>query len=134
MTTPTIPNILRAAAALVADGWTQASYARDEHGGGVSSGDASACCFCALGAIRRATQDLLPLADPVAIATRTDTRCVSAADYSAAVDSATRALFRVLPLAYRAGATLPAAAVTSWNDARGRTAADVLAALEAAAG
>ncbi len=117
---PTVPDVLRAAAALVADGWTQERFSRDAWGDSVSPTCEDARCFCALGAIHRAVFDL------------TEGRTLPGMER--VKRAAIAALFGVLPVRYRAGEDLPAVGVTRWNDEPGRKPADVLAALEAAAG
>lgn len=57
MNTQEIATKLREAAALVDKGWTQGTNARDAERNPVASTDKRAVCFCAFGALRRATDD-----------------------------------------------------------------------------
>jgi hypothetical protein len=99
-----VAEILTTAADLVAHGWTQAAYARDEFDLAVIYADDAATCFCASGAIFRACYDLR-LPDPQLRVMAV--QCVE-----------DRLQGRHLP---------------AWNDAEGRTQGEVVAALHAAA-
>ena len=51
-------DILRHARGLIEQGWTQGAFARDADGHGVNHRNSRAVCFCGVGAIRRAADDL----------------------------------------------------------------------------
>lgn len=53
-----VNNLLAHAQALISDGWTQDTLARNRHGKMVSVSATGACRFCMLGALDRARIDL----------------------------------------------------------------------------
>lgn len=90
-------TIDRAAGLLEAKGWTQGAFARDRDGRPVSTGAENAACFCAAGAIIRA---------------------------STSISQEIRAIEEVFK---------PCRRLTVWNDAPGRTQAEVVDKLREAA-
>lgn len=100
----TTVDILREARGLVARGWTQGSYARDEQGKELCVCDDRAVSWCTLGAIREA-----------------QARVASTFDEA---DRAEELLGKV--------ACDDWAAIPDWNDEDGRTQADVLNAYDRA--
>lgn len=101
-------EVLLKAAALVERGWTQHEMARDRVGNKVSPISDTAVCWCALGAAKRVADG-------------------HTHPYSHARDALYAHLF-----AHPDSGDGPDP-VTTWNDAPGRTQAEVVAALKAAA-
>ncbi len=90
---------------LIEKGWTQGASARDSYGIGVYSGDPDAICWCAIGAL--------------------------AAVYGDSQDEYDQAFRRVVGvLTDRLGCVYPV--IMQWNDAPGRTQAEVVALLKEA--
>jgi FMN-dependent NADH-azoreductase len=100
------PAVLRRAADLVAEGWAQKTFARTRGGKDVLWNDHRAVCFCATGAVRRASGGTGYNDLPWEI-----------------IDAAEAALMRVIS----------ADDIPSWNDAADRTQAQVTRALRKAA-
>ncbi len=113
-------EVLLAAAELVEQGWTQDAFARDIEGNAQFDVCATgACCFCADGAIRRALNYVYISA--------TD-------DDEEMLGLAIAALDRVIdPEATEMQHNKPFGRVHTWNDAPGRTQAEVVAKLREAA-
>lgn len=108
MTAQVAADLRAAAEVLKRDGWTQGAYHSDDG------------CHCALGAIARV------------ISARSDRP--NPDRWKPWADSSVRLRLDALALANHLGdPVFPRLAVTDWNDAPGRTADEVIAALEAAA-
>lgn len=101
--------VLRDAHKLLERGWCQGSMARDGSGTVVASHDKQACSWCASGALRTAASAATAIGDRFE---RTD-----------ALDKARWLLRRETGAVY----------ISEWNDAPGRTQAEVLAAVDRAA-
>ena len=99
-------EVLLKAAALVERGWCQGAFAVTSNGVHTNPIDPDATCFCPLGAIRRACAPLFPQS------------------YN---DRTVHAVGTMLHTFIRASS------IPAWNDAPGRTQAEVVAALKAAA-
>jgi len=98
----TTKQILQEARALLARGWCQGYFAKDEAGHNVTENDPGAVCWCAVGATLRAAHVL-----------RFD-------------NSEALLALRVL------GAEIRSWVIPNWNDAEGRTKEEVLAAFDRA--
>lgn len=106
----TVSEILSAAADLIETrGWTQGAAARDPKGAAVDGQDPDACCWCAIGAINRATP------------------ARSFEEFQAAMTTVERVL--ELPSERDTWGLYPLA---SWNDDPSRTQAEVVQALRQA--
>ena len=118
-------DILTGASVLVATGWAQDFSAVNADGDPVPPESPDAAAFCPLGAIRRATVDSFDQAGDVQSAGAVAGRQRRAQELAAAY----------LPEDFRAAGSpgRPAAAITEWNDAHGRTVEQVCAVLNAAA-
>lgn len=100
--TLTTSQILRNAKILVEKGWCQTTMARDSMGNGVGLMSTLACKFCLGGAIRRASNDSSSLYQPA--------RSVVARVIQAVTNDKDRDNVNL----------------STWNDTKGRTQADVL--------
>lgn len=115
----TTVEVLERAAALVAAGWTRGSYAKDAQGKDVCERAASAVTFCVLGAVRRAAWDLMgsPITGP----------------WMPQVFYLEKCACKALTVSLDSPAKDWEGDCADWNDAPGRTAAEVEGALRAAA-
>ncbi len=100
-------EVLRGARVLIAQGWTQRSFARDSTGSTVEPSDPAACVWCLLGALGFAG---LPQ---------------GRAGYGSGA-------FVTSAIAMRDPEKRLPGSLASWNDAEGRTQAEVLAVLDEA--
>jgi hypothetical protein len=107
----TAREVLRGASARIERGWTQRAIARNRYGSTVISTSPQAVCWCSSGAIL-VTAFVLPL---------------GLLEYDDACEDAENLLRRAIRA--ECGEPMP---VTDWNDADGRTKAEVLAVFDAA--
>ena len=98
-------NVLKRARAKIAQGWTQGAAARLRDGTAAGSADPDAASWCAMGAIYCSAVEMLPYNEAM---------CADAAAFGAL------------------GRSLGFPSIPEWNDAEGRTKAEVLAAFDAA--
>src|SRR5579862_6816673 len=103
---PTVAAVLARARTLIEGGWTQGAFARDARGFAVEATECDAVTFCMIGAIEKAAGQLWPHEHLLALMVDTE-------------EDAKKVLARDPELADYS--------LSSYNDAQGRTQAEVLA-------